>query len=176
MLVWSRTSQVIKKPYKKETAHHPHTGAKAGEEHGLVSGNHPLATGLQKGLSAVSLNIAIVRCYLAPVCDACPPTSCSSAIPPLRYSEYAPSPMSSGHRASGTRAGSAAHGSRGRPSCLLSVSCHVRESGGGQPRPSRAVGGYSKGLVAAESTYPAIVKSGDVFGVVCGCNGCVGGS
>jgi len=32
--------------YENHAAHHVHTGAKAGEEDDLVSGNHPLAAGL----------------------------------------------------------------------------------------------------------------------------------
>jgi hypothetical protein len=61
-------------------------------------------------------------------------TAAPSAHP---HKDHAPFAMSSSHRASGTRAGSAAHGSRGRPSWRMSVSCSVRKAVGGQSRAAR---------------------------------------
>jgi hypothetical protein len=64
------------------------------------------------------------------------------------------------------------------PAGALSVSSCVRKAACVQCESSRNEEHRVIGLEAAKGTYPAIVKSGDVFGVVCGCNGwfgsCVG--
>jgi hypothetical protein len=101
-------------------------------------------------------------------------TAAPSAHP---HKDHAPFAMSSSHRASGTRAGSAAHGSRGRPSwrCQYRARCAKPWEGSRGPRDEER---HATAIGAAGRTYPAIVKSGDVSGVVCGCNGwfgaCVG--
>jgi hypothetical protein len=163
--------------YKNKAAHHVQAATKAAEEHDLVGGDHPLAAGLHN--SVVSSLLLAIRSSCAARCDrrrvvysrrahAIPrmlPSSC------IRH--YAPFPRSSGHHASGIRAGSAVHGSHGRPSCWLSVTSSARETGGGQWWPSRVANCGSRAATAEELTYPAIVKSGDVLERVCRCNGWV---
>lgn len=122
--------------YENETPHHVHAGAEAAEQHDLVRGDHPLAAGL-----SIACQHSALHSILLPISLCSPPPSASSppSLPGLHWTAYAPSPRSSGHRASGTRAGSAAHGSRGRPSCVSSVLSSERARGSAQlPPPSRS--------------------------------------
>jgi hypothetical protein len=105
----------------------------------------------------------------------CRPYDSATSAPALSLLN-APSPRSSGRRASETRAGSMGHGSRGRPSYAPSVSgAGSRGCGDGS---SRACSDPATASRTAGATYPAMVKSGEVMDRVCaggrgfgGCNG-----
>lgn len=115
--------------YENKTAHHVHGGTQGAEKDDLVGGDHPLAAGLVTCQSC-PLSIAFPKlvscnhgCCLKAHHTAFLQSSraSSSSLSTQHLTSNAPSPRSSGHRASGTRAGTQERCFRGRPSCVLSV-------------------------------------------------------
>jgi hypothetical protein len=180
----------LQKAYENKTAHHVHAAANAGVESDLVGGNHPLAAGLCEQTVSV-LPIRFLNFLTrAQMCSLLrwPPLSLSAHVISLDHPTSFPSSSNTEttyllpcpqaivllELALVVRYTVLAEDPAGASSVL---SC-VRKAGCVQCESSRDEEHHVIGLEAARGTYPAIVKSGDVFGVVRGCNGwfgsCVG--
>lgn len=158
--------------YQNQTAHHVQAAAKAGEEHGLVGGNHPPAAGLQVTLAGSPRPCGLVVGIVAS-CRSCgrgarDASQLSQALLKL----HAPSPTASRHRAAGTSSGNRGRGSRGRPSCCRQCELRVRRG----PKATAGAGELQQSRRAAELTYPAILRSVKVMRLVCGGQLGVGGA